>query len=73
MLGVNTTLLSLDLSGNIITTEPCKALCLAVKEQAVAHGKACNTELVLLRNDISPDQQVCVCVCVCVWLYLQLG
>ncbi len=57
MLAVNTTLLSLDLSGNLITAEPCKALCRAVAQQAVAHGKACNTELVLLRNDISPDQQ----------------
>lgn len=58
MLSVNTTLLSLDLSGNLITAEPCKALCRAVRGQAVAHGKPCNTELVLLRNDISPDQQM---------------
>jgi hypothetical protein len=45
MLRVNSTLLNLDLGGNLITAAPCKDLCRAVAQQAVVHGKPCTTQV----------------------------
>ena len=61
MLGTNTTLLSLDLSGNLITAGPGKGLARAVAAQFNAAAKTrCLTQLVMMRNDISAEQQAAV-------------
>ena len=58
MLGTNTTLLSLDLSGNLITAGPGKGLARAVAAQFDPAAKTrCLTQLVMMRNDISAEQQ----------------